>query len=99
MRLSAEAARIIRQTAEEQFGAGTRVLLFGSRADDRARGGDIDLCIQPARPVTQPGLAVARFEARLISQLGDQKIDVVLAGIGEPASPIHQAALSTGILL
>lgn len=99
MRLSAQAARLIRETAEEQFGAGTRVLLFGSRADDSARGGDIDLCITPAQPVAQPALAAARFEARLIHLLGDQKIDVILASPGEPASVIQQVAQATGVLL
>ena len=43
MRLSHEQVRVIRDVVEGQIGESARVYLFGSRVDDAARGGDIDL--------------------------------------------------------
>jgi predicted nucleotidyltransferase len=47
MRLTAEQIEIIRRVLREQFGNGSRIWLFGSRTDDAARGGDIDLYVEP----------------------------------------------------
>ncbi|MHB1545668.1 MAG: nucleotidyltransferase family protein [bacterium] len=46
MRLSAEEAKIIKNLAVKYFGANSNIYLFGSRADDKKRGGDIDLYIE-----------------------------------------------------
>jgi len=96
MRLRAQDRERIKQIACEVFGPGTRVLLFGSRVDPHRKGGDVDLYVIPAvredlfdRKLT--------FLARLKRQLGDRKIDVVLAE--DPSRPIEQAALQEGIEL
>jgi hypothetical protein len=47
MRLSETAARMIRETAARQFGAGAQVWLFGSLVWDKARGGDTDPLVAP----------------------------------------------------
>ena len=39
---------MIRALTEEHFGADSEIWLFGSRCDDDARGGDIDLYIERA---------------------------------------------------
>ena len=41
-----------RRRIRRQYGADTRVLLFGSRLDDAARGGDVDLLVETAAPPT-----------------------------------------------
>ena len=48
MRLSQHQLAAIRTTATEVFGEQADVWLFGSRVDDRKKGGDIDLLIRPS---------------------------------------------------
>ena len=43
MRLSTDQVQAIRQTAVRVLGTGARVTVFGSRALDDRKGGDIDL--------------------------------------------------------
>ena len=51
MRLTAEQAETIRRATAEIFGPDARVRLFGSRLDDAACGGDIDLLVECDQPV------------------------------------------------
>ncbi len=46
MRLSEQARTVIIQTAHEIFNSAINVKLFGSRLNDEAKGGDIDLLIE-----------------------------------------------------
>ena len=46
MRLTAAEQKIIKREARKYFGRNARVLLFGSRTQDDAHGGDIDLYIE-----------------------------------------------------
>lgn len=46
MRLTTDQVRAIRQTAQRVLGAGARVSVFGSRALDDRKGGDIDLLFE-----------------------------------------------------
>jgi hypothetical protein len=45
MRLTTWQRSVIQQTLLKHFGAGSQIRLFGSRADDQARGGDIDVFV------------------------------------------------------
>ena len=99
MRLPPNQARTIREKAQAAFGPSTRVLLFGSRIDDRLRGGDIDLLVEVDHPVSNPAAAAARFAAELQIALGDQHIDIILVDPNTIAQPIHTAALRTGVIL
>jgi len=45
MRLSEETAAVLTSLAKKHFGEAAEVRLFGSRVDDNARGGDIDIQI------------------------------------------------------
>ncbi|QSR36033.1 hypothetical protein CFI10_13690 [Marinobacterium iners] len=47
MRLTPKQHQIIVTTLCRYFGQNSRILLLGSRVDDNARGGDIDLYIEP----------------------------------------------------
>ena len=101
MRLSEVERRAIVTIAREVIGGDVQVRLFGSRADDRARGGDIDLYITDISlaPALQ-GDAKLQFLVKLKRQLGDQRIDLILAPpAGQTPLPIHQMAQQTGILL
>ncbi len=49
MRLTEDQIEIIRALLYRQFGAASTIWLFGSRTDDAAKGGDIDLYLEPGR--------------------------------------------------
>jgi len=96
IRLSEKEIEIIKRSAEEIFGKGTRVYLFGSRTDPSKRGGDIDLYIKPQ---IKENLFEKRikFIIKLWEMLGEQKIDVILEK--DPEREIEKIALKEGIEL
>ena len=99
MRLTKEQIQIIKATVREVFGPKADVWLFGSRVDDTLKGGDIDLLIEAfATPEESFDKELALY-ARLIRQLGDQRIDIVVHNAGKPSLPVHEVARQTGQLL
>lgn len=99
MRLSERAQQTIRSTVAEVVGPEARVQLFGSRTDDTARGGDIDLLVVSDTPIPERQRAALTLVARLQRRLGDQPIDVLLVDPETALQPIHQEALRTGVPL
>jgi hypothetical protein len=101
MRLTHTEQHILKQTAEECFAPGVGVRLFGSRAGDTARGGDIDLLIEVA--IKNPADIVRAqtvFMARLLNRLGDRKVDVLVDYPGRKTHPpIFEVARREGIPL
>ena len=99
MRLAADQITAIRQSALEVFGEGTQVWLFGSRADDSKRGGDIDLLvIPPPLGAEDRLLRKIRLLTELERRLGERKVDVVVEAEGDDR-PIVRIAHETGIRL
>lgn len=99
MRLTPEQIVAIRISANEVFGLGVQVWLFGSRVDDRKRGGDIDLLVRPAATHIKPSLASkVRFLNKLERRIGERKVDVVVETADDPR-PIVRVAHETGVLL
>ncbi len=76
MRLSETYSKIIQRSAEKIFGKNVQVFLFGSRTDDRLKGGDIDLLIKTDE-IKMTGMNKVIFLADVKKQLGDQSIDIV----------------------
>ena len=99
MRLSTYAGSTIRQTVHSVLGPDAKVCLFGSRTDDSAKGGDIDLLVESDTAVEQPVLVAARIGALLQRALGDQRIDVLIAAPNVPEQTIHRVARASGIAL
>jgi len=99
MRLTAHQIDVIRRTITELAGEDARVWLFGSRTDDSARGGDIDLLVEVPHPVDEPAWLIARITGRISLKLGGQKIDVVLSAPNLKRFPIHDEARKQGIAL
>lgn len=99
MRLTEQSIDIIRNSVEEVFGTEASVLLFGSRTDDSARGGDIDLLIQSESPIHDSQRKILQLVARLQRRLGDQPIDVIVLDPQTEKQAIHREALRTGVKL
>ena len=70
------------------------VYLFGSRVDDSAKGGDIDLLVLSRKINLMTKLAIL---AQLHKQLGEQKID--LAVYADLSRPFARLAVKEGKLL
>ena len=96
MRISEVYAATIRAAACEVFGPDVVVRLFGSRADDAKRGGDIDLHVEAA---AFDSTAIPRFRAELWKRLDEEQLDVIVYRIGDPDSWLDRAARRDGIVL
>ncbi len=99
MRLKPHQIEIIRRAVAELAGDDAQVSLFGSQADDTARGGDIDLLVEVPKPVEEPAWLSARISGRISHRLGGRKIDVVLSAPNLEHFPIHDVAKKKGISL
>ena len=100
MRLTPLQRQVFIQTARECFEPLAQVRLFGSRAVNSRKGGDIDLLIETQ---LQDPARIARAHTQLLSRvylaLGEQKIDVLIDYPGRQSqSPIYDVA-KQGLLL
>ena len=95
VRLSKEEIKAIKETAEEIFGKGTKVYLFGSRVYLK-KGGDIDLYIKPMFKNNLLERKI-KFLIKLWEKLGEQKIDIILER--DPKRDIEKIALQEGVEL
>ena len=93
MRLTDFEVSSIRQTVHA-LDTNASVYLFGSRADDDKRGGDIDLLIISDR-LSSADAGHVRW--RLWELIGEQKIDIVIAK--DDSEPFVRIALKEGVLL
>ena len=75
MRLSSHYITIIKQYFKEFFDEGD-IYLFGSRVDDKKKGGDIDLYLV-LKEHTNLFEKKLKFLSRVKRALGEQKIDIV----------------------
>ena len=91
MRLSPAQTCLIVQCVHQQFGADARVMLFGSRLDDTARGGDVDLLVESDAPATlrQRALVTIALEKAL-----ELPVDIVALQRGTPGSAFARIARS-----
>jgi uncharacterized protein len=74
LRLDDKIVRFFKQTIGEKI-PGATLYLFGSRTNDAALGGDIDLMILTENPVEKKMIRTIRVE--FIQKFGWQKIDLV----------------------
>lgn len=87
-----EHATITRSIAQRDPAA--EVYLFGSRTDDQARGGDVDLLVLSQRIRLMDKLDIL---ADLHRELGEQKIDLVV--YPDLSRPFARIAASEGVRL
>ena len=99
MRIAPAEAKLIKETASAVFGARAAVWLFGSRADNAKKGGDIDLYVE-LPPEDYDYAKKVHFWCELVKNLGEKKIDIVINKVGtSPHLPIHDVARNKGIRL
>lgn len=99
MRLTDEQMEAIRQSARQIGGELARVRVFGSRLDDSARGGDLDLMLELPEPVDNPALMAAQLAACASRALHGRKVDVLISAPNLMRLPIHDIAFQEGRLL
>lgn len=99
MRLSEVERRAIVTIAREEIGGDVQVRLFGSRADDRARGGDIDLMVETGRALPDRLRQELRLGVRLERALGGRRVDLLLVDPTVPLQPVHRVARREGVAL
>lgn len=85
---------MITDSIHRHFGAQARTWLFGSRTDDRKRGGDVDLYVE----ADHPGL-LDELRCRIsLEEALDLHVDLVVKRPGQ-GDPIHAIAKAEGVLL
>jgi len=99
VRLTEDQVQTIRRLVSDVAGERARVRVLGSRLDDRARGGDIDLMLEMPDPVDKPALVSARLAALVSRAMHGRKVDVLLSAPNLERLPIHDIALKEGRLL
>ena len=100
MRLTNDQIQGIRQLACQVAGnslSGVRV--FGSRLNDSATGGDMDLMLEFSEPVDNPALIAAQMAAKTSRIMHGRKVDVLLSAPNLMHLPIHGVAFEEGKLL
>jgi len=99
MRLTDDQTQTIRQLARQVAGSRSRVRVFGSRLDDNAHGGDVDLLLELQEPVANPALMAAQLSALVSRAMHGRKVDVLLSAPNLMRLPIHDLAFKEGKLL
>ncbi len=72
------------------------VYLYGSRVDDKARGGDIDLLVISEAVGFREML---RLRTRILDRIGWQQLDLVVRRRDQVTEPLAAVAQETGIKL
>jgi len=95
MRISEYEKNIIVE-AVKSVDPNARVWLFGSRADDSKKGGDIDIAIY-SETIKKDVMQEINVRRYICDKIGEQKIDIVTTSDGSEA--IFKLAMSKGIEL
>lgn len=99
MRLTEHQIQAIRQLVHKVAGEQARVRVFGSRLDDTAHGGDVDLMLELPKSVDNPALMAAQMSALVSRAMHGRKVDVLLSAPNLMRLPIHDIAFKEGQLL
>jgi predicted nucleotidyltransferase len=95
MRLTASEIAAIREETS-RLDPNAEVYLYGSRVDDTARGGDVDLLVMSE---TLSFREVLRLRTRILDRIGWQQLDLVVRRRDQVNDPLAAMAQETGIKL
>jgi predicted nucleotidyltransferase len=99
MRLTPSQIESIRRAAQSVLGPQVSIRLFGSRARNDLKGGDIDLLFETEHTVPNRAQAICSIQGALMRTLGDRKIDIVLKDARTPDAAVFKIARRTGVIL
>jgi len=99
VRLTDQQVGAIRYEVESLCGEDAVVQLFGSRLDDAARGGDVDLLVTLPEAVVHPARLSAQLSARISRRLDGRSVDVLLSAPNLAVTSVHQVASRQGVRL
>lgn len=90
IRLSKEAIGLIYKLTKDIFGNKSRVWIFGSRANPKLLGGDIDIYIETEnlKNIFEKRI---KFLITLKDKIGDQKIDLVIKKFNDKSNIAKEA--------
>jgi len=103
MRMTAQQAETIRLFAHRHFGEDAEVWLFGSRADDKKKGGDYDFLVETS--LDHPDIIIEHkitmiAELQSTSSFEDEKIDLIVKRRNSSFDmPIYGVAKKEGVRL
>ena len=96
MRLTKDDIVIIKSTILKYI-PDAKIFLFGSRVDDRKKGGDIDIFVQTSEKIT------LKEEIKILTEIEingiDRKVDLVIQAPNKKKQPIFQTAIKEGVRL
>lgn len=92
MRLSGDKVNAIREETEK-LDPEAEIFLYGSRADDEAMGGDIDVYVKSKRIRYEDSL---RLRVRIKDRIGWQRLDLTVA---DGTDPLGEVVLREGVRL
>jgi len=95
MRLTANEITAIREEIG-RLDPKAEVYLYGSRVDDTARGGDVDLLVISE---TLGFREVLRLRTRILDRIGWQQLDLVVRRPDQMNEPLAATARETGVKL
>ena len=99
MRISNEHRDALRQHFRAALGDSCEVLVFGSRLNDAARGGDVDLLVRSYEPLQRKEWLASMLAVQAERLLGGRQVDVLLVDPQTPLQAVHKVALDTGVAL
>jgi uncharacterized protein len=93
--LDASEIRTIREEVN-RMDSEAEVYLYGSRVDERSRGGDIDLLVMSDRLGFRD---VLRLRRRILDRIGWQELDLAVRRRDQASEPLVMLARETGVRL
>jgi hypothetical protein len=96
MRLTSSQRQLVVATVHQQLGTQARVSLFGSRLDDSAKGGDVDILVESEQ---QPSLLERARIKMILEAVLLLPVDVVTQKRGAQPTAFQRIAMEKSVVL